>query len=255
MSKMKVTFLGTGSSTGQPVLGCNCDVCNSNDLKDSRLRTAAMIDIDETRIIIDAGYDFRQQLLKFNRELRIDAILLTHEHRDHVAGLEEVKPVTFFRKKSVPIYATKYVLKDIKELFFYCFNDYYKTKIFDLHEITLSPFFINNIKIIPIRAKHGDGETLAFRINDFTYITDAKHIDNEEINKIRGTKILVVNALRYSKHYSHFNLDEALELINEIKPLKAYLTHISHQFGKYEDLLKILPENVEPAYDGLMLEI
>jgi len=252
---MKITFLGTGPSLGTPIIGCNCDVCTSSNLKDKRLRSSVMIDINNIRIIIDAGPDFREQMLTYNKDFKLDAVLLTHAHRDHIAGLDDVRPFNFIQKKHTKIYAEKNVLGDIKSMFFYSFDKSNPNKgvpKFDLKEISVEPFFIDDVKITPIRVFHSM-EMLAFRIQDFTYITDAKRISEKEIDKIRGTKILVVNAIRFKEHYSHFNLDEALKLIKKIKPEKAYLTHMAHKLGKHDDLLKILPKNVEPAYDGLII--
>lgn len=253
---MKITFLGTGPSLGQPIIGCKCEVCTSSDEKDKRLRSSAMIDVEGKRIIIDAGPDFREQMLRYNQEFRLDAVLLTHEHRDHIAGLDDVRPFNFIQKKSTPVYAEKNVLATVKSMFFYSFEETINKGVpkFDLQEITVEPFFIENIKIIPIRVFHSM-DMLGFRIKNFTYITDAKRIEEQEIKKIYGTKILVVNAVRFKEHYSHFNLEEALDLIEKIKPEKAYLTHMAHKLGKHQDLKKILPDNVEPAYDGLSFVI
>ena len=250
---MKITFLGTGPSLGTPIIGCNCDVCTSSDSRDKRLRSSVMIDIEDKRIIIDAGPDFREQMLKYNPETKLDGILITHSHRDHVAGLDDIRPFNFFQNKSTPVYAEKDVLREIKNRFFYSFDENSTNKgvpKFDLREISIKPFFINNIKIIPIRVFHSM-EMLGFRIKDFTYITDAKYISDEEIEKIKGSKTLIVNAIRKKLHYSHFNLDEALNLIKIVKPKQAFITHMAHKLGKHQDLIEILPKNVQPAYDGL----
>lgn len=249
---MKITFLGTGPSLGTPIIGCDCEVCTSADLRDKRLRSSVMIDVGGKRIIIDAGPDFREQMLRYNRDFKLDAILLTHSHRDHVAGLDDVRPFNFIQKRSTVIYAENDVLEEVKTRFFYSFDKSSTNKgvpKFDLREIFNKPFFIDNIKIIPIRVFHSM-DMFGFRIDDFTYITDAKMISEEEIEKIKGTKILVVNAIRKKLHYSHFNLDEALELIRIIQPKKAFITHMAHKLGKHKDLIKLLPKNVQPAYDG-----
>ena len=253
---MKITFLGTGPSLGTPIIGCNCEVCTSSDPRDSRLRSSVMIDIDGKRIIIDAGPDFREQMLRYNNGEKLDAIILTHAHRDHIAGLDDVRPFNFIQKKSTVVYAERNVLDAVKSRFFYSFddNDNFGVPKFELKEISVKPFFIDDTKIIPIRIFHSM-EMLAFRIKDFTYITDAKYISDTEIEKIKGSKVLVVNALRKREHVSHFNIAEALELIEKIKPQQAFLTHMAHKVGKYVDLEKSLPKNVKPAYDGLVISL
>lgn len=254
---MKITFLGTGPSLGTPIIGCNCEVCTSIDPRDKRLRSSVMVDVDGKRILIDAGPDFREQMLRYNTEFKLDAILLTHSHRDHVAGLDDVRPFNFLLKRSTIIYAENNVLEEVKKRFFYSFDKKSTNQgvpKFDLREITTEPFFIDRTKIIPIRVFHSM-DMLGFRIKDFTYITDAKIISDEEIEKIKGSKILVVNAIRRKLHYSHFNLDEALELISKIKPEQAYITHMAHKLEKHEVLNNLLPENIQPAYDGLSIEL
>jgi phosphoribosyl 1,2-cyclic phosphate phosphodiesterase len=207
-------------------------------------------------LLIDAGPDFREQMLRYNTDNQLDAILLTHEHRDHIAGLDDVRPYNFIQKRSVPVYAEKNVLEAVKNRFSYSFveEEPYKYGVpkFDLREIRNKEFYIDNIKIQPIRVYHSM-PMFGYRIGDFAYITDAKKIEDEEKAKLTGVKILVVNALRIKEHPTHFNLEEALKLIKQIQPQQAYLTHMSHKIGKHSDLEKKLPKNVKPAYDGLVI--
>jgi len=248
---MKITFLGTGSSLGTPITGCTCDVCKSTDTRDIRLRGSVMIDIDGKTFIIDAGPDFRQQMLLYNQKFTLDAILITHDHRDHIAGLDDVRPFNFLQKRSTPIYAEKNVIQTIKNILFYSFEETENDNVpkFLLNEISTEPFEIQGVKIIPIRVFHSM-EMLGFRIGDFTYITDAKKIEDSEINKIIGTKILVVNALRQKEHYSHFTIEEAIEFTKKVKPNQTFLTHMSHRIGFHSDLCNTLPKNILPAFDG-----
>ncbi len=253
---MKVKILGTGTSQGVPVIACNCAVCQSTDPNDKRLRAAALIEVDGVNIVIDAGPDFRQQMLRENVN-DIDAILITHEHRDHIAGLDDVRAFNFMNQKPVDIYAEKRVQKVIKEEFFYSFeeNKYPGVPQINLHELTNEPFEIKGVKIIPIQVFHYKLPVFGFRIGDFAYITDANYISEEEKEKLHGTKYLVINALRKRKHVSHYSLSEALELINELSPKRAYITHISHQMGLHHNVNEELPQGISLAYDGLRLEI
>ena len=253
---MKITFLGTGPSLGTPIISCRCKVCTSNDPHDKRLRSSVMIEIEDKTLIIDAGPDFREQILRFNPDAKLDAIILTHEHRDHIAGLDDVRPFNFIQNRPVRVFAEKNVIEAVKKGFSYSFTDeeQYKYGVpkFDLNEIENREFEIDGIKILPVRVFHSM-PMFGYRINDFAYITDAKKIDDNEKEKLKGLKILVVNALRIKPHPTHFCLDEALSLIEELKPQKAYLTHMSHRIGLHSELLKTLPQNVLPAYDGLRL--
>ncbi len=254
---MRITILGTGSSQGIPIVGCDCPVCTSTDPKDKRLRPSAIIEKNDTVILIDASPDLRTQLVNFYNKRHIDAVLLTHEHRDHVAGLDDLRPIIFTQQKPMDIYALSRTLDALKCLFFYSFQEdlYPGAPQFDLHPIDLQPFDVGDFHIIPIKVMHYKMEILGFRIDNFAYITDAKYILPEEMNKLRGLDVLVINALRKKLHYSHFNLDEALQTIRKLRPQKAYLTHMGHYLGRHQDLLKLLPHNVEPAYDGLVIEI
>lgn len=254
---MKITFLGTGTSQGIPVIGCECSVCNSPDPHDTRFRTAAMVTVNGKNIVIDAGPDFRQQMLQ-NKIVEIEGVLITHEHNDHIIGLDDVRPFNFRQQKDLPIYCTSHVKECLKRHFYYAFeeNPYPGSPRFDLKEIVVNkPFEIAGQSIIPFEVLHGKMPVLGFRFGDFTYITDAKTIDSEAVNIIKGTKILVLNALRLETHHSHFSLEEALEFITIIKPEKAFLVHISHMMGTAAEIKNKLPENVALAYDGLEVHI
>jgi phosphoribosyl 1,2-cyclic phosphate phosphodiesterase len=253
---MKITFLGTGTSQGIPVIACRCEVCSSSNPKDNRLRCSVLVEFNGKTIVIDTGPDFRQQMLK-NKVRRLDAVLFTHEHKDHVAGLDDIRAFNFVMKQNMDIYLTDAVEQAIRREFSYIFADtkYPGIPLINLHRITNHPFDLFDQTILPIEVMHYQMPVFGYRIGDFTYITDAKSISEIELEKLEGTKILVINALRRETHVSHFTLNEALELINRIKPQKGYLTHLSHQMGKHEDVMKELPTNVEIAYDGLIVEI
>jgi phosphoribosyl 1,2-cyclic phosphate phosphodiesterase len=253
---VKLTFLGTGTSQGIPIIACKCPVCLSTDKRDKRLRTSVLIEVDGKNIVIDSGPDFRYQMLRANVE-KLDAILFTHEHKDHTAGLDDVRAFNWVNKKAVDIYAEERVQASLKQEFAYVFAEFRYPGIPQLNLWTVEnkAFNINGTQVIPIRAKHFKLPVYAYRIKDLAYITDANYISKEEKEKLRGLKVLVLNALRKEKHLSHFTLSEALALIDELKPEIAYLTHFSHQLGFHEDVSKELPENVFMAYDGLQIEI
>jgi phosphoribosyl 1,2-cyclic phosphate phosphodiesterase len=253
---MKVTFLGTGTSTGVPVIACNCDVCRSGDPRDRRYRTSAMLTVGNTNIVIDCGPDFRNQMLK-NKIENIDAVLFTHAHRDHIAGLDDIRAFNYILNKVVNIYGTNQTLESIKTQFPYIF---FSGRYFGVPQITLNiiddkHFIINGIEFTPIRVMHQDLPITGYRVGDFTYITDANHIDVSELDKVRGSKVIVLNALRNSRHVSHFSLSEALAVLEELKPERAYLTHISHFLGKQDEVEKKLPPFVRLAYDNLVIEV
>lgn len=254
---MKVTILGSGTSQGVPVIACNCDVCRSEDPRDSRLRTSALIETQNKVIVIDTGPDFRQQMLNAKVD-HLDAVVFTHEHKDHVAGLDDIRAFNFKSGgKAMEVYATESVQKALKREFAYVFADskYPGVPEINLHSIDGSPFIVQGVKVEPIQVMHYKMPVLAFRFDDFAYVTDANYISVEEKNKIRGAKVLVLNALRQSKHISHFNLEEALELIKELEVETAYLTHISHLMGKHAEVSAMLPKNVHLAFDGLEIEL
>jgi phosphoribosyl 1,2-cyclic phosphate phosphodiesterase len=254
---LKVYFLGTGTSQGIPVIGSHHSVCQSTDSKDKRLRVSIWLHWDEHSYIIDCGPDFRQQMLQSQCQ-KIDGILYTHEHADHTAGLDDIRPFNF-KQGALPIYAHERVLANLKKRFEYVFeteNRYPGAPSIKPIKIKIEEAFsIGNKMAIPINVMHGNLQVFGFRIDDFAYLTDVKTIDEKEILKLKGVKILVVNALREEPHHSHFNLEEALNFIDLIQPEKAYLTHISHLFGFHEDIQKKLPENVFVAYDTLEITV
>ncbi|MFZ9848332.1 MAG: MBL fold metallo-hydrolase [Flavobacteriales bacterium] len=253
---MKITFLGTGTSQGIPVIACGCEVCTSSNPKDNRLRVSVMIEVDGKNIVIDSGPDFRQQMLRENVKT-LEAVVFTHEHKDHVAGLDDVRAFNYFSGKHMNVYANEQVQVALKREFHYVFSgeNYPGIPRINVHTIDTAPFEVSGVKFIPIQVLHYKLPVLGFRVNDFTYITDANFISDEEIEKIKGTKVLVLNALRREKHISHFTLEEALELVKKINPEKAYFTHVSHQLGLHDEVSKELPANVELAYDGLVVEM
>ncbi len=253
---MRITFLGTGTSQGIPVIACSCHVCKSMHPYDKRLRCSILIEHNGKNIVIDTGPDFRQQMLKENVK-HLDAVIFTHEHKDHIAGLDDVRAFNFQSKEAMDIYATQLVQEAIKKEFHYAFSEekYPGTPILNLLSIENKPFSIGELIFEPIEVLHYKLPVFGFRFNDFTYITDAKTISKEEKEKMKGTRFLVLNALRKSEHISHFNLEQALELIEEIKPEKAFLTHISHLMGEHDEVESTLPENVQIAYDGLKINL
>jgi phosphoribosyl 1,2-cyclic phosphate phosphodiesterase len=253
---LKIKLLGTGTSQGVPIIGCNCEVCQSTDPNDKRLRTSILIETENTSIIIDTGPDFRQQMLRENVK-DLDAVLYTHEHRDHIAGLDDIRPINFLRQKPIFVYGEERLLEALKQMLPYAFgNDKYPgVPEIVLKEIDISPFEIEGVRFTPIRAYHYKLPVLGFRVGDFTYITDANYIPEEEKEKIIGTKYLIINALRKKKHISHFSLSEAQEIAKEFSPRYTYFTHISHQMGLHKEVNSQLPENMRLAHDGLQIDI
>lgn len=254
--KIEATFLGTGTSQGVPVVACNCEVCTSNDQRDKRLRSSLLVKVGDINLVIDAGPDFRQQMLT-EQVGSLRAILLTHEHVDHIFGLDDIRSYNWIQKNPMEIYAEKRVQEAIRRIFNYVFADYQYQGIPKMHlkPVDASTFFIDTIQITPIRCYHHKLPVFGYRIGDLTYITDTNSIPYEEMEKIRGSKILIINALRKEPHISHFCLEEALQVIEKVKPDKAYLTHASHTFGKHTDIEKDLPDNVFMGYDGLKLTL
>jgi len=253
---LKVTFLGTGTSQGVPVIACDCEVCQSKDLHDKRLRSSVMIEVDNKVFVIDTGPDFRQQMLRENVK-KLDAILFTHEHKDHIAGLDDIRSFNWLYKKPMDIYAEKRVLNALQIEYSYVFavDKYPGIPEMTLHEIDETPFFIDNIKIIPIRALHYKLPVLGFRIHNFAYITDANFIEEKELEKVRGVNCFVINALRKKEHISHFNLEQAVEIAKKVGAEQTYLTHISHLMGFHNNINANLPKNIQLAYDELVLNL
>ena len=254
---MKVYFLGTGTSQGIPVIGSNHPVCLSKDFKDKRLRVSVWIHDEISSIVIDCGPDFRQQMLSSNC-LKVDAILFTHEHADHTAGIDDIRPFNF-KQGEIPFYAHKRVVENLKKRFDYVFETENKypgaPSVKAIEVVNDQNFFIGSFKIIPINAMHGNLQVFGYRINDFAYLTDVKTIELEAIEKLKNLKVLVINALREESHHSHFSLQDALEFVTLVQPEKVYLTHISHVLGFHEEVQKNLPENVFLAYDNLEISI
>ncbi|HOP59499.1 MAG TPA: MBL fold metallo-hydrolase [Bacteroidales bacterium] len=249
---MKITFLGTGTSQGVPVIACECPTCLSDDTHDKRLRTSLLLEKNGMNLLFDAGPDFRQQMLRENVK-KLDAILLTHEHKDHIAGMDDVRAFNYKCQDAIDIYAEERVLDAVKREFAYVFSEYRYPGVpqMRLNTIKEYPFFVKGIEIIPVRVMHFNLPILGFRIGDFAYITDANYVPQESKEKLFGVKYLVVNALRKEKHVSHFNLREAIDFIREVSPKKAYITHISHQMGLHKKISKELPQGIYFAYDGL----
>ena len=253
---MKVTFLGTGTSQGIPVIGSKHPVCLSKDPRDKRLRTSVLVEWNDCTYLIDCGPDFRQQMLRSGCE-KIDGILFTHEHSDHVLGLDDIRPF-YFRQGDISIYAHKRVVKALKKRFDYIFkteNKYPGAPTVSIFKIKNKVFTLSNIEVLPIKGLHYKLPVFGFRFNDFCYLTDIKTMEKKEKEKLKGLKVLVVNALRIEQHYSHFNLEEALAFIKEISPERAYLTHISHLLGFHAEVQQQLPKNVFLAYDELVISL
>ena len=253
---MKVTFLGTGTSQGVPIIACDCEVCNSKDPRDRRLRSSVLIHYNDLQIIIDTGPDFRQQMLR-EKVTQLDAVVFTHEHKDHMAGFDDIRGFNWKDKKPMEVYGNQQVELALKRDFHYAFSEkkYPGVPSLNLHIIDNQTFEIQGTPIIPIEVMHYKLPVLGFRIGDFTYITDANFISEEEKEKIRGSKVLVLNALKKSEHISHFSLKEAMVLADELDFEKTYFTHISHHMGFHENVSEELPSHMELAYDELQIHI
>lgn len=250
------TFLGTGTSQGVPVIGCDCAVCTSIDPKDNRLRTSALLQFGDHTLCFDAGPDFRQQMLRANVRT-LDAVVFTHPHKDHIAGLDDTRAFIFRQRKPMQLFANELTLTGLKREYAYAFSatPFKGAPVFEVNEIDTAAFQVEGITLQPIPVMHGQMPVLGFRIGDFAYVTDANFIGPESMALLKGVKTLVLNALRHKPHYSHFTLDEALEVVAELKPQATWLTHISHLLGLHPEVESELPEGVRIAYDGLKIEI
>lgn len=253
---LKITFLGTGTSQGVPVITCGCEVCQSDDHRNKRLRVSVLIETVDKTIVIDSGPDFRYQMLRAKVK-DLDAIVYTHEHKDHVAGLDDIRPFNYLLHKNIDLYATQRVQDALEKEFSYIFaaKVYPGVPKINMHTVTDQPFCIGRTEFIPLDVMHYKLPIKGFRFNDFTYITDAKTLPQHSVDQIRGTKILVVNALQKEEHISHFTLAEAITFAQDIGAETTYFTHISHTMGKHEDVERELPLNIRLAYDGLVLEL
>lgn len=253
---LKITFLGTGTSTGIPMIGCPCVVCHSPDKKDKRLRTSILVESATTAIVVDTTPDFRYQMLRADVK-KLDAVLFTHPHKDHIAGLDDVRAFNFFQHRAMPVYANELTIEALMREFGYAFAQKRHPGVphLELHPITLEPFTIGDIFIKPILVWHLKMPVLGFRFGHFTYITDANRIEAAERDKIRGSKTIVLNALRKEDHISHFSLGEAITTVQELGITTAYFTHISHQLGLHQVIEKELPSGMHLAYDGLVVHV
>lgn len=253
---MKVTFLGTGTSQGVPVIACQCDVCQSLDYRDKRLRTSIHIEVNGKSFVIDTGPDFRQQMLR-ERIKAVDAVIFTHEHKDHTAGLDDIRAFNFRQRKDMPIYGRQTVINQLKQEFSYAFSEkkYPGVPQLETHLLNGEPFSVEGVTFTPIEVMHLKLPVYGFRVNDFTYITDANYISETEKDKIKGSKVLVLNALQTEPHISHFTLQQAVELALEINAEETYFTHMSHRMGRHKEIEEKLPENINLAHDGLVLEL
>jgi phosphoribosyl 1,2-cyclic phosphate phosphodiesterase len=253
---LTITFLGSGTSAGVPMIACDCEVCTSPDKKDKRLRSSILVQSDNTTLVVDTGPDFRYQMLRQNVK-HLDAIIYTHPHKDHLAGLDDVRAFNFRTRAPMDIYADSLTEEALRRDFHYAFSDtkYPGIPELDLHTITLEPFMVGDIPVTPILVWHLKMPVMGFRFGSFTYITDANRIDEPEKEKIRGSEVLVLNALRRQSHISHFTLDEAIAMVQELRVPNGYFTHISHQLGRHADVEAELPPGMHLAYDGLVLKM
>jgi len=253
---LQITFLGTGTSSGVPVIACDCEVCSSGNPQDKRLRSSILVQSATTSFVIDTTPDFRYQMLRINNK-KLDAVLFTHPHKDHIAGLDDIRAYNYFQQKPMDVYANPLTTEALLREYYYAFGEqkYPGVPQIHLHTIDETPFAIGDIEVVPVVVWHLKMPVYGFRMNNFTYITDANRIDAIEKEKIKGSEILVLNALRKEPHISHFTLDEAVELALELEVPQVYFTHISHQLGKHGNINQVLPSHLRLAYDGLVLHV
>ena len=255
MKKARLEFLGTGTSQGVPMIGCGCEVCASLDPHDKRLRASVLVDYCGKRFLVDAGPDFRQQMLRAGVS-HVDVILLTHNHKDHTGGLDDIRAFNYLEKAATHIYCEKYVEDSLRKEYSYAFaeNKYPGAPDWDVHIIDEKPFCIDGVEIIPIRGKHFTLPVLGYRFGDIAYCTDMNCIPDDEFKKLQGLDHFIINCVRRGRHISHFSLEGALKVAARVGARHSWLTHLSHQLPRYEDLLAELPDGVRPAYDGLIIE-
>ena len=255
--KIRFTLLGTGTSSGVPTIGCKCEVCQSDDPKDKRLRCSLLIETNSTTVVIDTSSDFRQQMILHNVD-KLDAIVYTHQHFDHIGGFDDIRAFNFVQKKPTPIYINKSTLNSLKKTFSYAFGEAVQTggglPLFEVNEINRDNFIIGDIEFQIIPLMHGVIEVLGFRIGNFAYCTDTNFIPNESLNKLNDLEILILDALRYHPHPTHFTVEESIKIANKLKANSTYFTHIAHQIS-HSELSKRLPQNIHLAYDGLTFEL
>ena len=255
MSKTQLTFLGTGTSQGVPMIGCGCEVCKSTDPRDKRLRSSVLVEHEGLRILVDAGPDFRYQMLRAGVS-SLDAILLTHNHKDHTGGLDDIRAFNYLEKKATQIYCEKYVEESLRKEYSYAFEEirYPGAPEWDVHIIDDKPFTVNGVEIIPIRGRHFKLPVLGYRFGNIAYCTDMNHIPDEEYEKLQNLDHFIINCVRRGSHISHYSLEQAIEVAHKVGAKHSWLTHLSHQLPCYEDLKKELPEGILPAFDGLVLD-
>ena len=255
MSKTQLTFLGTGTSQGVPMIGCGCEVCKSTDPRDKRLRASVLVKHEGLRILVDAGPDFRYQMLRAGVS-SLDAILLTHNHKDHTGGLDDIRAFNYLEKKATQIYCEKYVEESLRKEYSYAFEEirYPGAPEWDVHIIDDKPFTVNGVEIIPIRGRHFKLPVLGYRFGNIAYCTDMNHIPDEEYEKLQNLDHFIINCVRRGSHISHYSLEQAIEVAQKVGAKHSWLTHLSHQLPCYEDLKKELPEGILPAFDGLVLD-
>lgn len=255
MSKTRLTFLGTGTSQGVPMIGCGCEVCKSTDPRDKRLRASVLVEHEGQKILVDAGPDFRYQMLRAGI-CSLDAILLTHNHKDHTGGLDDIRAFNYHEKKATQIYCEKYVEDSLRQEYSYAFAEvkYPGAPEWNVHIIDEKPFSINGVEIIPIRGKHFKLPVLGYRFGNIAYCTDMNHISEEEYSKLQGLDHFIINCVRRGRHISHYSLEQAIEVAVKVGAEHSWLTHLSHQLPCYEELIKELPEGILPAFDGLAIE-